>query len=136
MRMFALQSEVVKGSGSAHRKLRLCARVDGLKGRLARVHMAASPWVGRRMRARRSISTPSTCVPGARGMGGTAVRGVPGDVGRRARGAELTKRVPRLCAQENKGIGADEGARVFVNVIVTTKWYSLSSPLRKAWPIV
>lgn len=55
------------------------------------------------------------------GVGGSsAVRGVPGDVGGRARGAELTECAPRLCACL-EGAEEDSGERVFVKVIVTEK---------------
>ena len=52
---------------------------------------------------------------------GTAVRGVPGDVGGRARGTELMEWAPRRCVWEEdrgRGVGAS-GVRVLVNVIVT-----------------
>lgn len=50
---------------------------------------------------------------------GTAVRGVPGDVGGRARGAELIEWAPRLCECVLGCEGPASGVRVFVNVIVT-----------------
>lgn len=53
------------------------------------------------------------------GRTGNAVRGVPGDVGGLAIGAELIEWAPRLCEREVEG--KDSGLRVFVNVIVTAK---------------
>lgn len=49
------------------------------------------------------------------------MRGVPGDVGGRARGAELTECAPRLWAREDEGICVYDGDRVFVKVIVAAK---------------
>lgn len=51
------------------------------------------------------------------------VLGVPGDVGGRARGAELIECAFRLCAWEWEMArdGPGSGERVFVNVIVTEK---------------
>lgn len=52
------------------------------------------------------------------GIAGAAVRGVPGEVGGRARGAELIEWAPRLC------VGLEvvaSGERVFVNVMFTEK---------------
>jgi hypothetical protein len=46
----------------------------------------------------------------------TGVRGVPGDVGGRASGAELMECAARVC--EYNLWGGDSGERVFVNVIV------------------
>jgi hypothetical protein len=55
---------------------------------------------------------------GRGGMGVTRVRGVPGDVGGRARGAELIECAPRRW--EGREVdGVEEGVRVFVKVIVT-----------------
>jgi hypothetical protein len=53
-------------------------------------------------------------------MGVTKVRGVPGEVGGRARGAELMEWAPRRWEGRVRE-GAEDGVRVFVKVIVTEK---------------
>lgn len=55
------------------------------------------------------------------GVVGIAVRGVPGDVGGLASGAELIECAPRLCVCDCKRIGNDSALRVFVKVMDTEK---------------
>jgi hypothetical protein len=50
-----------------------------------------------------------------------ALRGVPGEVGGRASGAELMECAPRLCVGAVTLEGPASDVRVFVNVIVTEK---------------
>lgn len=66
-----------------------------------------------------AILTPPFC-PRV-GVIGTAVRGVPGDVGGLARGAELIEWAPRLCAWVWERLGSDSADRVFVKVMDTEK---------------
>ena len=53
------------------------------------------------------------------GIAGTGVRGVPGEVGGLASGAELMEWAPRLCVYDEVRTGKNSGLRVLVKVIVT-----------------